>query len=67
MGCYAGNCDNAPKWIYSTSYWMGSVFYYVPAVVVGAVGSNAACGTAGYNDYNDAGLRPVIKLSLSYF
>ena len=66
IGCDSSNhtCNDAPSWIYSTTYWTGSAYdadsvWYVYSV-----------GRFHYSDYsydNARGVRPVIIISKSLF
>ena len=65
IGCSQLNnsCSEAPSWVYSTSYWTGTISYdytYVWTISNG--------GPPGYNLFsfhNSYGVRPVIKISKS--
>lgn len=64
LGCSdsSWNCNSAPSWVHSTSYWAGSASnnYYV-----WRVDSSNAFGRNDYNNLSFFGVRPVIKISLS--
>ena len=64
LGCSMAykTCENAPSWVYSTSYWTGSAndSNYIWRVDTGAY---YACNS--YNNYFDVGVRPVIEIAVS--
>ena len=64
LGCDAlnGNCNSAPSWLYSTSYWTGSADY---AALAYAVASNGYFGEEYYGK-TYYGVRPVIELNIDY-
>ena len=67
---YIRYCDNAPEWVYSSSYWLGTVSGAYSAYVIEAYGSdgtnnNSYLNTPPYNDKGFGGVRPVIEISTS--
>ena len=62
LGCSIDNrtCSSSQySWIYSTSYWTGSVFN---SSIVWIITSNGNLNGNNYAFYDDYGVRPVIKL-----
>jgi len=59
LGCSIESyrCTNAPQWVYSTSYWLGSGSYYG---LVWLIGSDGDFGTHPHN-FEEMGIRPVIS------
>ena len=66
LGCNEDDysCSNAPSWIYSTSYWLGSA---IGTVDVWSVRSSAYFDTYYYDTDYGLGVRPVIEISESEF
>ena len=65
IGCTQYSCSDAPKFIYSTSYWVGepSGTQYVWSVrTIGAL-----LGSRTYYQEGEWGVRPVIIISKDYF
>ena len=64
LGCNIStfSCSSAPLWVYSTSYWLGSVFDENRAILIVTVN---VIGNEGH-DYNiGMGIRPVITIAKS--
>ena len=66
IGCTANTCTSSPySWIYSTTYWSGSVY---DSERVWGVGKNGFFGQVGlYYRVTSPGLRPVIVISKDLF
>ena len=66
LGCNEDDysCSNAPSWIYSTSYWLGSA---IGTADVWSVRSSAYFDTYYYDTDYGLGVRPVIEISESEF
>ena len=64
LGCDASSysCENAPSWVYSTTYWLGSAGDYNGVWYVGSIGD---FGNGNFNDDYDFGVRPVIVVPTS--
>ena len=65
VGCKSSKCNEAPSWVYSTSYWLGDCNSYAPLVYY--VDKTGAIGSAHHNANNLFGVRPVIIISKDYF
>ncbi len=64
LGCNMSSCDDAPEWLYSTSYWTGSlsgVMYFYAIRYYGILYPDESS-----NSY-DYGVRPVIEIPISEF
>ena len=64
LGCDSNNysCENAPTWVYETSYWLGSA---VDDDRVWGVGSNGRFGSDRFYNGSSIGVRPVVVVSTS--
>jgi len=64
LGCSSimYNCDEAPSWVYTTSYWLGSVNSYD---YVWNVDSDSYSGDHEYYEDSNFGVRPVVVISES--
>ena len=64
LGCdeSSSSCSSAPAWVYSTSYWTGSVFTGDLVYMVFTTGTFSGCV---YSFDGDFGIRPVITISTS--
>lgn len=61
LNCNESDCTSAPEWLYSTTYWFGTVnsgenLYYI-------FSGNTCVETDGYFDTGGFGVRPVITIS----
>ena len=65
VGCNSSNCDEAPSWVYSTSYWLGNCNSYAPLVYY--VNKRGEFNSAHHSSNNLFGVRPVIIISKDYF
>ena len=65
LGCSETNhnCDGTPAWVYSTSYWSGSMYAASTAWSVYNLGSFA---DSRYDSNYTLGVRPVITISRDY-
>ena len=63
LGCnpYEFSCSNAPTWVYSTSYWTGSV---VSPSFINYVNTSGRFGADSYMQKKRYGVRPVILLEI---
>lgn len=63
LGCnpYLYSCTNAPEWVYSTSYWTGSV---ANPAFHNYVNSSGRFGEDSFRQTNRYGIRPVIILEI---
>ena len=64
LGCVGSSCEDAPKWVYSTSYWAGTAR---DAYSILEVDSGAYCGAIEPYAEDNFGVRPVIVISKDYF
>lgn len=66
LGCNRTNlnCNDAPEWVYKTSYWTGAAH---GSTTLWRVYSDGAFGSLIYSSDIYFGVRPVIKISLSNF
>jgi len=64
LGCSGSSCTNAPAWVYSTSYWSGSVRHFLQKHT--AIFNNGIFEQAIYYDDSNFGVRPVITISRDY-
>ena len=64
LGCSMAykTCENAPSWIYSTSYWTGSAN---DSNYIWRVDTSAYYACNSYNNYFDVGVRPVVEISVN--
>ena len=64
LGCLGidESCENAPEWLYSTTYRLGTAYDKYNVLIIGSGGS--LCYDGAFNG-NDAGVRPVITISTS--
>ena len=64
LGCdeSSSSCSSAPAWVYSTSYWTGSVFTGDLVYMVFTTGTFSGCV---YSFDGDFGIRPIITISTS--
>ena len=64
LGCDSNNysCENAPTWVYETSYWLGSASF---TYNVWGVSSSGYFGNDGFYYDNYIGVRPVVVVSTS--
>ena len=69
LGCINSNgnrhCQNAPSWVYKTSYWLGTAFEN-HKILVAAIGYGMFYGGHDYNKNYLLGVRPVIVIPMSY-
>jgi hypothetical protein len=69
LGCSKsdGNCTNAPEWLYSTSYWTKSKYYYYGKESTGSLWVVTKDGKLqdAPNIANYLGIRPVITIPVS--
>ena len=65
VGCNSSNCNDAPSWVYSTSYWIGKFHSNAPFVYY--VDNRGETGTTHHAATNLFGCRPVIVISKDYF
>ena len=65
LGCDSNNysCENAPTWVYETTYWLGSAYGRRNVWAVGSYGYFGS-GRAFRSDYF-LGVRPVVVVSTS--
>ena len=61
LGCSSSSCNNAPSWVYATSYWSGSAYSSSRVWYVNSSGSIYR----GFSDASNFGCRPVITISRS--
>ncbi len=64
LGCSGSSCLSAPSWVYSISYWSGSVRNFIQKHTV--VFSNGTLDQVAYSDNSNFGVRPVITISRDY-
>ena len=64
LGCNMSSCDDAPEWLYSTSYWTGSLSGVMLFYVVKYNGILYPDESSHSYDY---GVRPVIEISIDEF
>ena len=64
LGCSGSSCANAPAWVYSTSYWSGSVRHFLQKHT--AIFNNGIFEQAIYYNDSNFGVRPVIIISRDY-
>lgn len=55
------NCLNAPSFVSSTGYWLGSAYNYQSIFTISAL-NNKGLLVTGYGAYNGPGVRPVIVI-----
>ena len=71
MGCYAKvsvsekDCESAPEWVYSESYWLGTAqssinVYFIGSTSDGYVGTKSVTGIIAKEEY----IRPVVEISM---
>ena len=65
VGCKSSKCNEAPSWVYSTSYWLGDCNSYAPLVYY--VDKKGEISSAHHSSNNLFGVRPVIIISKDYF
>lgn len=63
LGCVSDNytCDAAPNWVYSTSYWSGTLY---DASSVWSINSDSIFDCSTYEHELSFGVRPVIEISV---
>lgn len=64
LGCNMSSCDDAPEWLYSTSYWTGSLSGVLLFYAVKYDGILNPDETSNSYDY---GVRPVIEIPIDEF
>ena len=64
FGCEGLLCSDAPEWVYSTTYWTGSIDNMN---CLRTVYSDKVFGNAQYYEAFEYGVRPVIEIPLSEF
>lgn len=59
------DCSNAPKWVYSTSYWLGSASGLNNVYVIANTSDEKFMADYKYDNNWSFGIRPIIKVSTS--
>jgi len=70
LGCnkemnYSYDCSNAPEWVYSTSYWLGSASGLNNVYVIANTSDEKFMADYKYDNNWSFGIRPIIKVSTS--
>lgn len=66
FGCGLGNCNNAPKFIISSTYWLSDLYGADDLTYVWFVRKNGLFGYGSYKADYVSGVRPVIEVSKQY-
>ena len=71
LGCSSSSysCSSAPNWVYSTSYWSGTVAYseFIWFVAYNADFDSSYYRGGYYGSGDDFGVRPVIEIAEAEF